>query len=159
MPQASNYYTILTAVQSVIQGLNLTDWNGRAISVVVRKTGAYRQQVDSASAPPVIYVSRAKKERVEPKVFNDTVWVWYPVLISTVVGGNRDLNAHIDYYLNWRQMLRESFQSATLAGASPPVWDSNMYPDTLLDETSISKNYDIELLTVEFRTAEQRLTT
>ena len=162
MPQASNYYSILAAVQSVIQGLNLTDWNSRAIPIVVRKTAAYRQQVDAASVPPVIYVSRAKKERVEPKIFNTstlgTVWVWYPVLISTVVGGNRDLNAHIDYYLNWRQTLREAFQSPTLAGVSA-VWDSNMFPDTLLDEASIGKNYDIELLTVEFRTAEQRLTT
>lgn len=159
MPQASNYYSILTAVQSVVQSLNLTDWNNNAVPVVVRKMGIYRQMVDAANPPPMIYVSRAKRpERVEPKVFGDTVWTWYPVLISTISGGNQDLNAHIDYYLHWRQLLREGFQGPTLAGV-PAVWDTNMLSETLLDEGALVKNYDVELLTVEFRTSEQRLTT
>src|SRR5579871_4398275 len=102
MPQASNYYSILTAVQSVITALGLTDWNNKAVTVSLRKTPAFRRQVDANVPPPVIYVSRAKRpERVEPKVFNDTVWVWYPVLISTLTAGNQDLTVAIDYYLAW----------------------------------------------------------
>lgn len=159
MPQASNYYSILTAVQSVINGLGLVDWNNNAVPVVVRKKPAFRQKVDSANPPPVIYVSRARKpERIEPKVFGDTVWAVYPVLISTLASGNQDLNAHIDFYLAWRQQLRRAFQGPQLSGASA-VWDTNMLPETLLDEAAISKNWDVELLTVEFRTSEQRLTT
>ena len=158
MPQVSNFYDILIAVQSVIQSLALTDWNQKLVPVVVRKTAAYRQVVDAAYPPPVIYVSRAKKpERVEPKVFGDTVWVWYPVVISTIIGGNRDLNAHLDYYFAWRQQLRQAFQSPSVSGV-PAVWDTNMLPETLLDEGAIGKNWDVELLTVEFRTSEQRLT-
>lgn len=159
MPQASNYYSILTAAQGAIQGLGLTDWNNNAVPVVVRKISSYRQVVDAANPPPVIYVARAKKpERIEPKVFGDTVWAWYPVLISTLAGGNQDLNTRIDFYLSWRQQLRRAFQGPTLTGVTA-VWDTNMLPDTLLDEGAIRKNWDVELLTVEFRTSEQRLTT
>ena len=165
MQRSSIYLTILTAVQTVAQSLNLTDWNGNSVPIVVRKTAAYRQIVDDAARPPVIYVSRWKRERVEPKIFGDVVWVWYPVQITTVAGGNQDLNLHIDYYLQWREQLRRAFQAPTLGVFNPLdaniplVWDSNMFPETLLDEAAIRKNYDVELLRIEFRSQEQRLLT
>lgn len=156
MPQASNYYSILSSVATAIQGLGLTDWNGKAVPVVVQKIFSRRRKVD---VTPSMFVSRAQRpERVQPLVFGDTVWVWYPVLISTVAAGNYDLVSQLDFYLSWRQQLRRAFQSATLSGVSA-VWDTNMLPDSLLDEATINKSYDIELLTVEFRTSEQRLTT
>ena len=154
MPQSSTYFSILTAVQSVIQTLNLLDWNGNTVPSLVRKDAEFRQQVE-ANNPPFIYVARYKQERVEPKVFGDTVWVWYPVAINTVAAGNRDLNQHLDFYLSWRQKLRQSFQSPTLSGVTA-VFDSNIYPDTLLDAAWIQKNYDVNLLRVEFKADETR---
>ena len=155
MPQSSNYLDILSAVATAITNLALTDWNSKAVPVSVRKTAGYRAVVDAKYGPPVIYVSPGKKDRVEYPAFGDRVWVWYPVEISTIAGGDRDLNAHIDYYLMWRQQIRRALQAPTLAGVAA-VWDNNMLPDRLLDSSAISKNYDVLLLTVEYRTTETR---
>ena len=155
MPQSSNYLDILSAVATAITNLALTDWNSRAVPVVVRKMSSYRAVVDANYAPPVIYVSPGKRDRVEYPAFGDRVWVWYPVEISTIAGGNQDLNAHIDYYFMWRQQIRRALQAPTLTGAAA-VWDNNMLPDRPIDPGAISKNYDILLLTVEYRTTELR---
>lgn len=159
MPQASLFLDILNAVKSVIDTLSLTDWNSNAVPTIVRKTAAYRQQVDASYRPPTIFISPSHKgEQIKLLTFGDYIHPIYSVDVFTVAAGNQDLNVHIDYYLSWRQTLRRAFQGPTLSGVSA-VWDTNMKPGSALDEATISKNYDVLLLTIEFQTSEQRLTT
>lgn len=170
----SVYLDILNGVKGVVDSLSLTDWNNNVVPSYVRKVIINRRGVDAVT--PAIYIAPGhhirggsgggggggmrggggmNQEGVEEVVFGPNIWVWYPVMISLIVPGNQDVNAHLDYLFGWRQILRRSFQKPTLAGVSA-VWDVHMHPVITKEDQFSTANWDAELLSVEFRVVEPR---
>lgn len=170
--QPSIYLDVLNGVQAVVQGLGLTDWNGRVPPVYVRKIMIQRVGVDPNV--PMIYIAPGhaipggaaahgmggggrgrNQERVEEIIFGPNIFVWYPVMIGLFAAGNQDVNAHIDYLYSWRQILRRTFQKPSLAGV-PAVFDVSMHPVISKAVDYTLSNWDAELLSVDFRVTEPR---
>ncbi len=153
MPSASVWYDILTRIQSLIQGLDLSGLSDA--NVKVRKLPKVGESIDTL--PCVLVSPGDSPEDVERLSFEDDsgVSVRYPADIVIVAAGNRDFSSNLDLYAGWRQSIRRLFQDDALDGVDR-VFRVDIEPKPLYDRGLLNQNYDYLGMSVWVTVAEQR---
>lgn len=160
---SSLYMDILNAVAGIVGGLQLT-FAGRNPTVEVLKEPKVQEFLETLAEPgeagatplPVIAVAPTESDQfAEPASTEGYVFTRYPVDVVISAGGNRDFQANLDVWLDWRQQIRLQFQGTTLQGV-PAVYNVNTSPDPAIDRETLQENYDRGKLTLWFDCLEVR---
>lgn len=152
---SSVYNSILTAVQSVINSLGLTDWNSASVPNAIRKLPKAEETIDAL--PLIAIVPDDKSPDRKPFAFVSGTPIYrmaYPVGIAFIAAGSGDYTAHLDTYAAWHQSVTNAFKVASVLSLTPPVWDINVHPELLIDRGETGQLYDIGGLSIEVITAE-----
>ena len=149
MAAASNYYTVLTAVKAVIDGLSLT-LNAAAVPSAVRKLPRAEETIDAL--PLICVVPPQEPDSYEWNSFEGRN-CQYPVEVVIVAAGNRDFTTNLDVYLSWRQAIRDAFKGPLLSGA-PTVWRTDVDPELVIDREQVNNDYDYSGLIVRCQSQE-----
>ena len=153
---SSVYYSILAAVQTQIQALNLT---GIANNVILKKlpttedfnVGATYTWPASVVAPGV----GQREQMYREGSTNQSNDLGYPVSIVLLDNDNRSQTANFDRDLLWRQKIIRQFEHKALSGASD-VYLCRVEPDTILQPAAWLNNVWASMLTLRFFTRESR---
>lgn len=153
---SSVYYSILAAVRSQIQALNLT---GIANNVVLKKLpttddfniGAVYTWPACVVAPGVGLRETMYREG-STNMSND---LGYPVSVVLLDNDNRSQSASFDRDLLWRQKIVRQFEHKALAGVSD-VYLCRVEPETVLQPAAWLNNVWASAITLRFFTRESR---
>ena len=151
MPAASVYYSILAAVQSLVQKA-ATQFNPQP-AVELRKLPKVGETLEVL--PVLLVTPHPQPEKDEPADTEGRRFVDYRIQVVHVAAGNRDFQSNLDLYLNWRQAVRRLFDAPLLAGASQ-VYDTQVLPEVVIDRNLVNMNYDYSGLSFLFRAIEPR---
>ena len=153
MAAPSNYYPILQAAKTIIDGLNLTDWNGNPLPSAIRKLPAVEQEIDVL--PLLAIVPKEDPPKRKCISFGPAYTEEYPCEIVAIAPDNRDFTSHLDWYLGWHFAITQAFKlPAPVKAIVPAVWDVNVRPDLVIDRAQVNDNYDYGGLTLEVSTLE-----
>lgn len=126
---ADVYYPILTAVQTVIQGLNLTGIADDDVRVQWVPTTKIPEDITL----PAVLISPTKSETINANVGvvgKDDIG--YPVGIYLLDKQNRDVTANLERNLGWRSAVIKAFHEKRLSGVSSILY-TRVEPDTIVD--------------------------
>lgn len=108
-------------------------------------------------APPLLYVSPMPTgERVLRRLFGGWTWWGYPVLVTLVLSGNRQVEDRLDHRLDLRQAIRAALDRPLLDGVAA-VWDAEIDPQVSQDlQAAIGTNYAVSGWLMTYKTVERR---
>lgn len=123
------------------------------IPVVLRKLPKKGEQID-----PDIQITVCKAETPEIVVFYafGVVKVRYPIEITIISPNNRNQFTGIDYYANWRQVIRYALQKPPVLNLTQntTAFDVDNIPQNFFDRREISDLYDYQQIIVWISTIE-----
>lgn len=135
--------SILNAVKSVVEGLNLTIDN-QDVTVVKEKAPVFREGLD---ANRTIYVSKSEKpETITRWTFRKYRTEWF-VDVTLVAPEDDSGNAHSLV----RASITAAFSKPTLAGVTG-VFDAEVMPADFLGREALEKNFGTQVITLRFST-------
>lgn len=150
---SANYFPALQAIQTMLQGANLVDWNGNALPFAIRKLPKVDEQIDTLPLCCIVPPSRAPDKR--PVAFGPIYKLTYPVEVVFVAGNNRDFTSNLSTYMAWNNQASVLFNTpAALKSLVPAVWDVNVRLGLIIDRSQVNDNYDYGGLTIEVVCAE-----
>lgn len=153
---SSVYYSILAAVQTQIQALNLT---GIANNVILKKLPTTEDfNIGATYTWPACLVTPGVGMRElmardgSTNLSND---LGYPVSVALLDNDNRSPSANFNRDLLWRQKIIRQFEHKRLSGVSD-VYLCRVEPDVILQPAAWMQNVWASLLTLRFFTRESR---
>jgi len=152
---ASTYKDILDAVQSTIQGLDLT---GVAdANVVIGKVPvADKNQGDLFSSLPAVLVAPFGTKQSPPNAgTNASDDITYPVLVATLEASNQSQTSNLDRGLQWHEDIMDAFISKRLSGVAT-VWNCIIDPRDVFDRGMFARNLDVGGMILRFVSREVR---
>lgn len=154
---ADNYYPLLQAVQTIVNGLNLQDWNNRPVPNAIRKLPKVDESIDAL--PLLCIVPKNEPPARQTLAFGPSGTPYYKVTyrieVVWIVGGDRDFTSNLSTYTAWDHAIQHAFDSpASLKAKVSSVWDVNVRPGLIIDRSQVNDNYDYGGLTIEPITSE-----
>ncbi len=149
---ASVYKSILDAVQSEIQDLDLT---GIADDdVVIAKLPIKRPEI--VPNLPACLIAPFGSTRIDPNAgTNQKDEIQYPVLVATLASSNQSQDSNLERHLEWQETLRKKFIHQRLTGASEVEY-CFVDPRDTFDASAFHRNYDAGGMILRFVTRETR---
>lgn len=153
---AANYYPILQAIKTIVDGLTLKDWNNNLLSSALRKLPKVDESIDTL--PLLCIVPKDEPAKRIPFAFatgGPVYKVTYPCEVVAIAAGNRDFSTHLDTYMSWQSAIAAAFNTAAnLKTLVPAVWDVNVRLGLIIDRAQVNDNYDYGGLTIDVATTE-----
>lgn len=150
---SANYYAILQAIKTIVDGLGLKDWNTSAVPSAIRKLPKVDENIDTL--PLLAIVPKDEDPKRTPIAFGPVYKVEYPCEVVAIASSNRDFTSHLDTYTAWQAAIAAAFNSPTsLKSLVSPVWDVNVSLNLVIDRGEVNDNYDYGGLTIEAITSE-----
>lgn len=143
----SVYENILTAVQALVEGLDIDGVQ----AVRIRKLPRADEELDEL---PIIVVAPDDPERVKHAGF-ESVSVIYSVDIVWIGAGGVQALGQVEPALTFREAVRRAFQGPLLAGVEE-VWQTELAPGPAFNRRALNRNYDYSGLRVRFHANEPR---
>ena len=143
---------ILNACQSTVAALNL-QLNAVVVPVVVRMAVKKAPSVDPATL--ITVSSDPKGERVKAWGFGGNWRLDYTIDLTIVTPNNDDYLTNLDTFTQWRQQIRNTFQTWVTApvptkplATVPAVWDLKVKPEALFPPGELQDNYSNQKVTL-----------
>lgn len=146
----STYQSILSAVQSEIQGLDLTGIDDA--NVVVMKVPTARKGALPGFPGVVIAPFGQKRELAGTNEQDD---ISYPVLVAYIATNGEDPTANLDRALTWHQQIEKHFINQRLTGVSS-VLTCTYDPRDVFDPAKFFDGYDAGGVILRFVSRESR---
>ena len=148
----STYKTILDAVQSEIQGLELTAID--STSVVVHKKATDREDT-LPELPGVVIAPMGARTISDTAGTNAKDDIIYPVLVAVLQVGNQDQSTNFDRFTNWTELIIKHFIHQRLTGAAT-VCTTSVDPRDAFDSVAWTDNIDASGMVLRFLSRETR---
>jgi hypothetical protein len=149
----SNYFDILSSIQTTITNLNLSGLS----QISIRKLPAAQESLDVL--PLVIITPKDEGEKIDRAGMEDNIFVTYPVDVIIISQNNRDVTSNnLASYMDWRRQIRDSYQEPPIPNATAYLQQYSIkikcMPDAILSRELLNLSYDYQALSIYFTVVE-----